>query len=87
MLIIFQFNSFAVKIRLKKVFLTNFQLPFLSGNNEKKGCQSKNAKLFVIIGRDVNILIKFDFLLMQDDIDMEPLHKLFIYRKKLVKRT
>ena len=22
---------------------------------------------------------------MQDDIDMEPLHKLFIYRKKLVK--
>lgn len=23
---------------------------------------------------------------MQDDIDMEPLHKLFIYRKKLVKR-
>ena len=27
----------------------------------KKGCQSKNAKLFVIIGRDVNILIKFVF--------------------------
>lgn len=34
---------------------------FFVGNNKKRGCQSKNAKLFVIIDRDVNILIKFVF--------------------------
>lgn len=50
------------------------------------GCKSINKTLFVVIDRsNIEILIKFASLIIQDNIDMEPLHKLFIYRKKLIK--